>query len=168
MQIAGGARGEAGSHARTPDLPTRGPPNTEKSLAVRGHLSYEYRALHHCMAGKRVIVIGAGPGGLAAAGILANRGFDVTVLEKGDRVGGRNAELKLGDYSFDTGPTFLHQKFCLDEIFADMDRDSADYLDFVKLDPMTRLSWADGASLETSFDQEKMEGNIASVFPGEE
>ena len=34
----------------------------------------------------------------------------------------------VGDYSFDTGPTFLHQKFSLDEIFAEMDRDSGDYL----------------------------------------
>jgi phytoene desaturase len=120
------------------------------------------------MSGKRVIVIGAGPGGLAAAGILAHRGFDVTVLEKRDRVGGRSAELTVGDYSFDTGPTFLHQKFCLDEVFAEMDRDPADYLEFVKLDPMTRLTWGDGSSLETSCDEEAMARNIAAVFPGEE
>ena len=57
---------------------------------------------------KHILVVGAGPGGLSAAMTLANRGFKVTVVEKSDRVGGRNAELKLGDYSFDVGPTFLH------------------------------------------------------------
>ena len=80
---------------------------------------------------QKVVIIGAGPGGLSAAMILANRGFDVTVVEKADRVGGRTAEMKLGDYSFDLGPTFLHQKFALDEIFAETGRESADYIEFV-------------------------------------
>ncbi|MGC6426250.1 MAG: phytoene desaturase family protein [Akkermansiaceae bacterium] len=116
---------------------------------------------------KKVIIVGAGPGGLSSAMILANRGFDVTVIEKADRVGGRNAELKVGDYSFDTGPTFLHQKFTLDEIFAEVGKDSADYMELVPLDPMTRLTWND-ATIETSSDEEKMAANIADVFPGDE
>lgn len=117
------------------------------------------------MSKKKVVIIGAGPGGLASAMILAKRGFDVTVVEKGATVGGRTAELKLGDYSFDTGPTFLHQKFTLDEIFAEAGRDSADYLDFVKLAPMTRLSWGE-TSLDTTFDQEEMAKRIEAAFPG--
>ncbi|HQI05067.1 MAG TPA: FAD-dependent oxidoreductase [bacterium] len=63
---------------------------------------------------KHVIVIGAGPGGLTSAMILAKRGFDVTVFEKDDQVGGRNKEIRLGEYSFDTGPTFLMLKNVLD------------------------------------------------------
>lgn len=117
---------------------------------------------------KKVIVVGAGPGGLSAAMILSHRGFEVTVVEKADRVGGRNSEIKVGDYSFDAGPTFLHQKFTLDEIFGEAGRESADYLDFVQLDPMTRLSWGDGSSIETSSVVEKMAANIAGNFPGNE
>ncbi|MDB4587879.1 phytoene desaturase family protein [bacterium] len=116
---------------------------------------------------EKVVIVGAGPGGLSSAMILANRGFDVTVVEKADRVGGRTAELNVGDYSFDTGPTFLHQKFTLDEIFAETGRDSADYIDFVALDPMTRLSWGD-VSIETSSDGDTMAKRIAEVFPGDE
>ncbi len=116
---------------------------------------------------KHVIIIGAGPGGLTAAMLLSHRGYRVTILEKNSRVGGRNARLELGDYSFDTGPTFLHQKFTLDEVFAEVGRKSEDYLDFVKLDPMTRLTWGE-VSLETSCQHEKMSANIARVFPGEE
>jgi len=116
---------------------------------------------------QKVVIIGAGPGGLSAAMILANRGFDVTVVEKADRIGGRTAEMKLGDYSFDLGPTFLHQKFALDEIFAETGRDSADYIEFVSLDPMTRLSWGD-VSIETSSDEDTMAKRIAEVFPGDE
>ena len=113
-------------------------------------------------------MVGAGPGGLSAAMILAHRGFEVTVVEKADRVGGRNAEIKVGEYSFDAGPTFLHQKFTLDEIFAEAGCESSDYLDFVKLDPMTRLSWTDGRTIETSSDLEKMASNVAENFPGNE
>jgi phytoene desaturase len=119
------------------------------------------------MAEKKIIIVGAGPGGLTAGMILARRGFDVTIVEKHNRVGGRNAELRIGDYSFDTGPTFLHQKFTLDEAFHEAGRDSSEYLDFVALDPMTRLSW-DGVSLETSSNAGRMAGNIARVFPGDE
>ena len=56
---------------------------------------------------KKIVIIGAGPGGLTAGMILAHRGFDVHIYEKDAIVGGRNALIKLGDYSFDTGPTFL-------------------------------------------------------------
>ena len=117
------------------------------------------------MKDKRVVIVGAGPGGLTAGMILARRGFDVTILEKQARVGGRNAEIRLGDYSFDTGPTFLHQKFTLDEVFAEAGRKAEDYMDLVALDPMTRLSWGD-VSLETTSNIERMAANIEASFPG--
>ena len=66
---------------------------------------------------KKILIVGAGPGGLAAAMLLAHRGFDVRVFEKADQPGGRTSELKLGDYRFDVGPTFFMMKFILDEIF---------------------------------------------------
>ena len=86
------------------------------------------------MTDKRIVIIGAGPGGLTAGMILARRGFDVTIVEKQTRVGGRNAELKVGEFSFDTGPTFLHQKFTLDEVFAEAGKKAEDYLDLVLLE----------------------------------
>ena len=119
------------------------------------------------MKGKKVVIVGAGPGGLTAGMILSHRGFDVTVVEKMDRVGGRNAELKVGDYSFDTGPTFLHQKFTLDEVFAEAGRKSSDYIDFVLLDPMTKLTWKE-KTMETSYDEDTMVENIREAFPGNE
>ncbi len=117
------------------------------------------------MSKKRIVIVGSGPGGLAAGMILAKRGFSVTIVEKDDKIGGRTSEIKLGDYSFDTGPTFLHQKFTLDETFAEAGRNSSDYLDLVKLDPMTKLSWGD-KTLETTYDQKRMAENIEASFPG--
>ncbi len=117
------------------------------------------------MSRKRIVIVGAGPGGLAAGMILAHRGFQVTIVEKDAKIGGRTAEIKLGEYSFDTGPTFLHQKFTLDETFAEAGREASDYLDLIKLDPMTKLTWGD-ISLETTFDQDRMAANIEESFPG--
>ena len=117
------------------------------------------------MKDKGVIIVGAGPGGLTAGMILAHRGFDVTILEKHDRVGGRNGELKVGDFSFDTGPTFLHQKFTLEEMFTEAGVDVHDYLDLVALDPMTRLSWGE-VSLDSTPDLDRMAANIEASFPG--
>jgi phytoene desaturase len=114
---------------------------------------------------KHILIVGAGPGGLTAGMILAHRGFRVTIVEKNDHVGGRNAELKLGDFSFDLGPTFLHQKFCLDEVFAEAGTLSEEHLDFVNLNPMTRLSWGD-TSLQTFSDIQKMSNELEKVFPG--
>lgn len=114
---------------------------------------------------KHILIVGAGPGGLTAGMLLAHRGFRVTIVEKNDRVGGRNSELNLNGFSFDLGPTFLHQKFCLDEIFAETGSRSEDHLDFVDLNPMTRLSWGD-TSLHTYSDTEKMSAEIEEVFPG--
>lgn len=115
---------------------------------------------------KKIIIIGAGPGGLTSGMLLAHRGYDVTILEKSSVVGGRNAPIHSGGYTFDTGPTFLHQKFTLDEVFAETGRKPEDYMEFIKLDPMTTLTWGD-VSLETSCDQQQMMQNIEKAFPGE-
>ena len=115
---------------------------------------------------RHVVIVGAGPGGLTSAMILSNRGFKVTVLEKGERVGGRNAELRAGPFSFDTGPTYLHQKFTLEEMFAEAGRSLDDELELINLDPMSRLSWGD-TSLHTTSDEEAMAQEIERVFPGE-
>lgn len=115
---------------------------------------------------RKVIVVGAGPGGLSSAMLLAQRGFDVQVFEKQPVIGGRNAELRLGDYSFDLGPTFLMMKFLLDELFAEGGRSSADYLQFRKLDPMYALSFPGKTMLARSH-PDAMKAEIEKNFPGE-
>ena len=55
-----------------------------------------------------VIVVGAGPGGLACSMLLAKAGIKVTILEKSDDVGGRTRVFEKDGYRFDNGPTFFH------------------------------------------------------------
>lgn len=115
--------------------------------------------------GPRVIVVGAGPGGLTAAMLLAARGFRVTVFEKSDRVGGRNGALVRNGYKFDIGPTFLMMRFILDEVFREAGRRAEDYLKFVRLEPMYRLQFHD-RDLELTTDPEEMRRRLEEVFPG--
>ncbi len=113
------------------------------------------------------IVIGAGPGGLTSAMILAKRGFKVTVFEAQKTVGGRNAEIRLGPYVFDTGPTFLMLKDVLDEVFEEAGSSTDTMLDIRRLDPMYHLKFSD-KTLAVSSDPEKMKAEIARLFPGRE
>lgn len=115
--------------------------------------------------GKSVIVVGAGPGGLTAAMLLAARGFDVSVYEKAGRVGGRNAPIVRNGYTFDTGPTFLMMKFILDQVFEEAGRRLEDYVDCVRLEPMYRLQFRD-LRLEPTTDREAMIAALEASFPG--
>jgi len=116
---------------------------------------------------KKIGIIGAGPGGLTSAMLLAHKGFDVTVLEMANEVGGRSAPIHLNDFTFDAGPTFLMMKHVLDEIFESCDRKSTDYLKFKLLDPMYQLNFKD-TNIQISSDKEKMKAELNRVFPGNE
>jgi len=116
---------------------------------------------------RRIGIIGGGPGGLSCAMLLAHKGFDVTVLEKEDEVGGRNALLKVRNFKFDLGPTFLMMKFVLDELFELCGKKSTDYLKFKLIDPMYQLSFPD-FNINMSCNEEKMKEELNRVFPGNE
>ena len=117
------------------------------------------------MSKRKVAVIGAGPGGLTAAMILARRGVEVELFEAKDRVGGRNAQIDLGPYRFDTGPTFLMLKYLLDEVFTEAGFNSGDLLDFTPLEPMYRLQFRD-FHIDSSTDRDKMAAQLEALRPG--
>ena len=115
---------------------------------------------------KKIIIVGAGPGGLAAAMLLTSKGYSVDIYEKKDRVGGRNSYFKLGDYLFDIGPTFFMMKDVLENIFEKCGKKLEAYADIIKLDPMYRLKFADGRELFPSPDKEKMKQTMEKFSPG--
>lgn len=116
---------------------------------------------------KKVIIVGAGPGGLTAGMILAHRGYDVSIYEKNKEVGGRNGSLESNGFKFDIGPTFLMLKPTLDEMFAETGENINDYLKFYDLDPMYQLVFKNKA-INISPDHEKTRNEIAKNFPGDE
>ncbi len=117
---------------------------------------------------KKVVVIGAGPGGLSAAMLLAGRGYNVEVYEKHDSVGGRTSSFSENGYTFDVGPTFLMMNYILEEIFELSGRKLEDYLDLKCLDPMYRLVFADGKEFFPSMDRDKTREQVRKLFPGRE
>jgi len=89
----------------------------------------------------KIGIVGAGPGGLTTAMILARKGFDVTLFERSASVGGRTSSFNVGHSKFDLGPTFLMMKFVLDKCFEDAGKKSSDYMKFQQLNPMYRLQY---------------------------
>ena len=113
---------------------------------------------------KKIIIVGAGPGGLTSAMLLGHKGFDVEVFEAKSSVGGRNGTIKEEGYSFDLGPTFLMMKFILDEMFTETGRKSEDYLKFTRLDPMYRLIFNE-FTLDVTEDREEMKKRMNVIYP---
>lgn len=117
--------------------------------------------------GKRVAIVGAGPGGLAAAMLLARAAVAVTVFERRAHVGGRTSAL-LGDgYRFDLGPTFFLYPQILGEIFAACGRDLHREIPMCRLDPQYRLIFGAGGELLCTPDVERMTAEIAKLAPAD-
>lgn len=116
---------------------------------------------------KKVIIVGAGPGGLASAMLLAHSGLDVTILERQPYVGGRTSTIHSGGFRFDRGPTFFLYPRILSEIFAQTGHDLFEEVEMKRLDPMYRLVFGAGGQLDATPDIERMESEIARLCPGD-
>jgi phytoene desaturase len=115
---------------------------------------------------KRVVVIGAGVGGLTAAARLAHAGFSVTVLEKNARVGGRLDREERNGYAWDTGPTLLLMPDVYREFFRSLGRDLHDFLDLRKLSPNYRVRFGDGTTLDMTTDISALMAGVEAIEPG--
>ncbi|QDV64506.1 phytoene desaturase [Crateriforma conspicua] len=119
------------------------------------------------MATKKIVIVGAGPGGLASAMQLAKAGCDVTVLERRDRVGGRTSAIHQDGFRFDCGPTFFLYPRVLTEIFASCGYDLMDECPMQRLDIQYRLTFGGGGVLDCSADMDEMDRQIAQISPGD-
>lgn len=117
--------------------------------------------------GKCIAVVGAGPGGLTAAMLLAKQGYQVTVYEKKDRLGGRNGAIRMNGFTFDIGPTFLLMASFLRQAFELTGRRLSDYLNLKPIDPLYRLSFADGREFFPTHNRDSMRDQIENLFPGQ-
>ena len=93
---------------------------------------------------REVIIIGAGPGGLASAILLAASGLRVRVFERLPFVGGRTSTIEAEGYTFDLGPTFFLYPQVLREIFAYAGGRLEDEVPMARLDPQYRLVFGGG------------------------
>ena len=114
---------------------------------------------------KQALIIGAGPGGLSAAMLLAAQGLQVKVIERLPIVGGRTSRLEADGYKFDLGPTFFLYPRVLDELFRVAGTSLRAEVETVRLDPQYRIQFGAGGKLDCTPDIAAMERQIAALSP---
>jgi phytoene desaturase len=117
-------------------------------------------------AGRSVVVIGGGFGGLASACYLADAGFDVTVVEKNDQLGGRASRLEVDGFQFDVGPSWYLMPDVFERFFGHFDRRPEDYYQLEHLDPHYRIFWKDGDSMDVTDDLDRTKQTFESYEQG--
>jgi phytoene desaturase len=113
----------------------------------------------------RAVVIGSGFGGLAAAIRLAVKGYEVTMVEKRDRPGGRASVFEQDGFTFDAGPTIITAPYLLEDLFELTGRRLADYVRLFPIDPFYRIRFDDGTVFTYSGDAERMRAEVRRFSP---
>lgn len=116
---------------------------------------------------KKIIVIGSGFGGLAAAVRLATKGYEVEIFEKRDKLGGRAYVYEKNGFKFDGGPTVITAPFLFDEIFEAAGKRREDYFDFVPCDPYYRIFNHEGRAFNYNGDEEFILSQIEKWNPAD-
>jgi len=111
---------------------------------------------------KKIAIIGSGFGGLALGIRLQSRGFDVTIFEKNDRIGGHAFPLQKNGYTFDMGPSLITATGILQDLFQTAGHDLFKDVEMVPLDPFYRIYFHDRSFLDYTGDTDRMVRQIAS------
>lgn len=114
---------------------------------------------------KSAIVIGGGVGGLCTAARLLKNGYDVKVIEKEDRVGGRAHRIEKGQYKFDTGPTLLMMTDVLYDTFKYCGKNFDDYIELLQLEPNYQVAFADKSRITVSSNLPRFQSELAKLNP---
>jgi len=93
------------------------------------------------MLNKKVLIIGAGIGGLATALRLAKNGYTVEIIEKNNQAGGRLNQLKIDGFTFDTGPSFFSMSYEFEQLARDCNIQLP--FKFTELDPLYTVNFSD-------------------------
>ncbi|HMS02845.1 MAG TPA: phytoene desaturase family protein, partial [Gemmatimonadaceae bacterium] len=115
----------------------------------------------------RILVIGSGFGGLAAAIRLQAQGHDVTIVEKLDKAGGRAYVFEQDGFTFDAGPTIITAPWLLHDLFELCGARTSDYLELQLLDPFYNIRFEDGSVFHYNGDPEHLRREVARFNPGD-
>ncbi len=107
------------------------------------------------MAGRKVVIVGAGIGGLSAAVDLASRGLEVCLVERSAAPGGKMREVDVAGQPVDSGPTVLTMREVFDELFEHAGESLESQLRLVPAQVLARHAWVEGGRLDLFADVER-------------
>ena len=119
------------------------------------------------MARDRIVVVGAGIGGLSAALLLASRGEEVLVLERAAAPGGKMRRLDVNGQMIDGGPTVLTMRWVFEQLFAEAGASLSDHLTLEPLAILARHGWNETERLDLHADL-KASADAIGAFSGAE
>ena len=105
---------------------------------------------------KKIIVIGAGLGGLSAAISLQQSGYDVEIFERNSHIGGKLNLHEQGGYTFDLGPSILTLPHIFERLFTRSGRRMSDYFTIRPIRPHWRNFFPDGTTIDLYPERERM------------
>jgi diapolycopene oxygenase len=114
---------------------------------------------------KKVVIVGGGLGGLSTAMKLAGQGYNVNVLEKNERAGGKLNVRSGKGFTFDTGPSILTMPWVLEQLFQSVNRNVHDYMKIVRVEPQWRTFYKDGTTIDFIGDLPAMLEELKKVEP---
>ena len=115
----------------------------------------------------KVIIIGSGFGGLGTACLLAKAGYDVSVYEKNDKVGGRANLLQENGFTFDMGPSWYMMPDVFEHFFGLLGENINDYITLEKLSPSYRIFLkSENKQYDFYSDLEKNKKTFEEIEPG--
>ncbi|PNW29912.1 phytoene desaturase family protein [Formosa algae] len=117
------------------------------------------------MQNKKIVIIGSGFSSLASSCYLAQAGFDVTILEKNNTIGGRARQFKKDGFVFDIGPTFYWMPDVFESFFNDFKTSTTSYYKLEKLNPAYKIYFNKEESIAIEDSLEKIKSTFEAVEP---
>jgi 1-hydroxy-2-isopentenylcarotenoid 3,4-desaturase len=115
---------------------------------------------------KSVVIIGAGIGGLGTANLLAQAGYDVTVVEKNECAGGRAGLLKKDGFLFDSGPSWYLMPEVFEQYFAALGENLDNYIELERLAPAYKVFFEKHPPITIHADRKRDKETFENIEPG--
>jgi len=115
---------------------------------------------------KKITIIGSGISSLSAAAFLGKAGYDVTILEKNDTIGGRARQYEHEGFTFDMGPSWYWMPDVFEQFYNKFGYTTADFYTLKRLDPSYQVVWQDGSKSPIPADEKELHDWFESLEKG--
>ncbi len=115
---------------------------------------------------KKALVIGSGFAGLSAAIALASKGFETTIVEKNNSIGGRARQFSESGFTFDMGPSWYWMPDVFESFFNRFGKSVSDYYELIRLDPSYQVVYGKGEEMPIPANMGELEALFESIEAG--